>query len=112
MGRKLKVENDEEILDEEELDDEDLSEDDVEEYVSARSGIGLFAAGLLLGLVVGAGSVWLSAPAAGQVTRRRVKRRLRDLRDDARDHIDDWRDEARRGLSRQRRRIRRRRRRE
>ena len=94
MVRKLRVEDDEEILDEE-LDDEDLAEEDVEEFVSPRSGTGLFAFGLLLGLVVGAGAVWLTAPAAGQVTRRRVKRRLRDIRDDARDHLDDWRDDAR-----------------
>jgi hypothetical protein len=109
MARKPSVEDNDEILDEE-LDDEDVSEEEVEEFVSPRSGIGLFAAGLLLGVLVGAGAVWLTAPAAGQVTRGRVKRRLRNLRDDARDHLEDWQDEARRGLSRQRRRARRRRR--
>jgi hypothetical protein len=109
MGRKLKVEDGEEIPDDE-LEAEELSDEELEEVldVESVSGAGLFAAGLLLGLIVGAGAVWLTAPARGDVTRRRMKRKLRDLRDDARDHIEDWRDDARRGIDRQRRRVRRR----
>ena len=70
------------------------------------------AAGLLLGAVIGAGAVYLAVPALAPAPApgSRVKRRFRDLRDDARGHIDDWRDEARRSLARQRRRLRRRRR--
>lgn len=109
MARKDLEENDEELL-EEARDDEDISEDEIEDLVTGdrASKLGFFAAGLIMGAVVGACAVWLTAPARGEITRRRMKRRLRDIRDDARDHIDDWRDDARRGLVRQRRRTRRR----
>jgi len=113
MARKLNVEDDDEILEEELDDDEledDVDEDEVEEFVARSVGIGYFTAGLLIGTLVGAGAVWLSAPARGEVTRRRVKRKLRAFRDDAREHLEDWRDDARRGLSRQRRRLQKRRR--
>ena len=109
MARKFKVGEDDELLDDE-IEDEDVPEDEIEELIaeSRGVGIGLFAAGLLLGAAIGAGAVYLAAPAP--VRGSRVKRRFRDFRDDARGHIDDWRDEARRSLARQRRRIRRRRR--
>ena len=111
MARKLKVEEDDELLDDE-IEDEDISGDEIEELIAENrgTGIGLFTAGLLLGAVIGAGAVYLTAPSRGELTRGRVKRRFRDFQDDARDRIDDWRDEARRGLAKQRRRIRRRRR--
>ena len=113
MARKLKVEEDDELLDDE-IEEEDISEDEIEELIAENggAGIGLFTAGLLLGAVIGAGAVYLTAPARGEITRRRVKRRFRDFRDDAREHIGDWRDDARRSLTRQRRRHRRRRKRE
>ncbi len=111
MARKSKVGEDDELLDDE-IEDEDVPEDEIEELIveTRGAGIGLFAAGLLLGAAIGAGAVYLSATAPAPVRGSRVKRRFRDFRDDARGHIDDWRDEARRSLARQRRRIRRRRR--
>ncbi len=111
MARKFKVGEDDELLDDE-AEDEDVPEDEIEELIVENRGvgIGLFAAGLLLGAVIGAGAVYLAVPALAPVRGSRVKRRFRDFRDDARGHIDDWRDEARRSLARQRRRIRRRRR--
>ena len=111
MARKFKVGEDDELLDDE-IEDEDVPEDEIEELIAENRGvgIGLFTAGLLLGAVIGAGAVYLTAPARGEISRRRVKRRFRDFRDEARGHIDDWRDEARRSLAKQRRRIRRRRR--
>ncbi len=113
MARKVSVGEDDELLDDE-IEDEDVAEDEIEELIaeSRGVGIGLFAAGLLLGAVIGAGAVYLAvpAPAPAPVRGSRVKRRVRDLRDDARGHIDDWRDEARRSLARRRRRLRRRRR--
>ncbi len=107
MARKFKVGEDDELLDDE-IEDEDVHEDEIEELIAENrgAGVGLFTAGLLLGAVIGAGAVYLTAPVRGS----RVKRRFRDFRDEARGHIDDWRDEARRSLARQRRRIRRRRR--
>lgn len=109
MARKPRTDEDEEPL-EEELDEEGLPEDELEEVVFRRRvpGIGLFACGIVLGALIGAGITILTAPARGKVTRRRVRRRLRDLQADARSHLDDWRDDAERGLHRHRRRIRRR----
>ena len=111
MGRKFKIGEDDELLDDE-VEDNDVPEDEIEELIAENRGVsvGLFTAGLLLGAVIGAGVVYLTAPASGQISRRGAKRRFRDLWDEARGHIDDWRDEARRSLARQRRRIRRRRR--
>ena len=111
MARKFTVGEDDDRLDDE-IEEEDVPESEIEELITENRsfGIGLFAAGLLLGAVIGAGALYLTAPARGQHTRRRVRSRFRDFRDDARGHVEDWRDEARQSLARQRRRIRRRRR--
>ncbi len=109
MARKAPREEEVEIL-EDELDEDDVEDDDLEEVVVRRRapGIGLFAAGIVLGALLGAGIAVLTAPARGEVTRRRVRRRFHSLQDDARDRLDELRDDAQRGLSRQRSRIRRR----
>ncbi len=101
--------DDEDVVEEIELDEDDLEGDDLEEVVRHRApGIGLFAVGLLVGTFLGAGIAFLIAPARGEITRRRVRRRFRDLQDDARSHLGDLREDAQRGLDRQGRRIRRR----
>ncbi len=66
MARKLKVEEDDELLDDE-IEDEDIPEDEIEELIAEDrgAGLGLFAAGLLLGAVIGAGAVYLTAPDRG-----------------------------------------------
>ena len=111
LGKKTRDE--EELLDE--LDDDDLlTEDDdpveeEEERVVHRGSSGLsFLSGILVGALIGAGVTLLTAPARGEVTRRRVTRRLRDIQDDTRDHVDDLRSAAQRRLLRQRSRRRRR----
>lgn len=48
---------------------------------------GYFAAGLALGALVGAVAALLLAPERGEVTRRRLTRQFRDLRDDAADEL-------------------------
>ena len=48
-----------------------------------------FAAGLILGALVGAGLALLMAPQSGAETRRTLTRRARRLADDARDRYDD-----------------------
>ena len=103
MARKAPKEEEIEIL-EDELYEDDVEDDDLEEVVVRRRapGIGLFAAGIVVGALLGAGIAVLTAPARGEVTRRRVRRRLHDLQDDARDRLDELRDDAQRGLSRNR----------
>ena len=54
-----------------------------------------FAAGLLLGALIGAGVALLFAPQSGEDTRRMIRRRARRLTADARDRYDDLKDKVR-----------------
>lgn len=102
----------EEELEDEEFDDVELLEDDDEdvEEITEEGSSGLlgFAAGLLVGLIVGAGVAILAAPERGDVVRRRIRRRVQDLGDDARHRIDDLTDQAGHEFTRHRRRLQRR----
>ncbi len=102
---------DEELEFEDELEDDDDDEDAVleEDSVNGRGAAAGFAMGLILGAILGAGAALLLAPQRGDLTRRRIRRQFRDLRDEAAGHVGEWRDEARRELRRQRKRLRRRR---
>jgi len=62
------------------------------EHESGKS----FAAGLLLGALVGAGVTLLFAPQSGEDTRRLIRRRAKRLASDARDRYDDLVDKAQR----------------
>jgi gas vesicle protein len=92
---------------------DDGDETDVEERIEgddlagSRGGLG-FLVGFVVGALVGAGTALLLAPARGDVTRRRIGRRLRYLRDRASDRVSDVRDDAEREFRRARRRIKRR----
>jgi gas vesicle protein len=55
-----------------------------------------FAAGLILGALVGAGLALLLAPQSGADTRRDLARRARRLADDARDRYEEARHQIRR----------------
>ena len=70
--------------------------------------LGGFATGIIVGALVGAGVMLLSAPDRGEVTRRRIGRRFRDIQEDARGHIEDMGEEAGHQIQRQRRRLKRR----
>jgi ElaB/YqjD/DUF883 family membrane-anchored ribosome-binding protein len=85
--------------------DEVLDEDE-EQSLAGGTGVG-FLVGLVVGALVGAGTALLLAPARGEVTRRRLQRRMRRLRDDASERVGDLRDDAERELRRARRRVRR-----
>ena len=89
--------------------DEEIDEDDLE-YVEdvGGSGIGMFALGLLVGALVGASVILLTAPDRGEITRRRIGRRIRDISDDARHQLTDWGEEAGQEFDKQRRRLRKR----
>jgi hypothetical protein len=94
-----------------ELDDErELEHEDDEAAVANgggdHPGVSFFA-GFVVGALLGVGAALLFAPARGEVTRKRLRRRLRSFREDAAGRIGDARDAAERELRRQRRRLRR-----
>lgn len=68
-----------------------------------NSGVRTFAAGLLIGALVGAGVALLVAPLSGRDTRRMISRRARRLAADARDRYDDARHELHQARERRRR---------
>lgn len=67
--------------------------------------IGIFAAGALLGVAVGAGAALLLAPQSGAETRFRLARRGRRLRERTADAWDDLRDELRYAAGRSKRKL-------
>jgi hypothetical protein len=91
-------------------DDEEQYEEELEELddVSSARGIVGFFGGLLIGAIIGAGVALLMAPERGYVTRRRIRTRFEDARDDAKDQIDDWRGHAEREFKRGRKKVQRR----
>ena len=90
------------VEDNEEQYDEELEE--LEDVGSARGIVG-FIGGLLIGAVIGAGVALLMAPERGYVTRRRIRTRFEDARDDAREQIEDWRGTAEREFKRGRKKV-------
>ena len=58
--------------------------------------VGIFAAGLVIGGLLGAGLALLLAPQAGEDTRRLVSRRAKRLIEDAKDRYDDAKRRVRR----------------
>lgn len=96
-----------EIIEDEQEPEEELDEVEVYETDSASGIIG-FLGGLVLGTLIGAGVALLVAPERGDVTRRRIRTRLRDAGDEAKEHMEDWRDDAERELRRHRRKLQRR----
>ena len=70
---------------------------------SGNSGVRTFAAGLLIGALVGAGIALLVAPSSGEETRRLISRRARRLAADARDRYDEARHQLRRAREHRRR---------
>ena len=68
-----------------------------------NGGIRTFAAGILIGALVGAGIALLVAPSSGEETRRMLSRRARRLAADARDRYEDARHELKQARERRRR---------
>lgn len=91
-----------------ERDEQDEEEGEAMAEHEGGSGLAGFFGGLLLGALIGAGIALLVAPERGDVTRRRIRTKLRDVTDGAREHLEDWRDGAERELRRRRRSLRRR----
>ena len=61
----------------------------------SEGGTRTFAAGLLIGALVGAGVALLFAPQSGDDTRRLIQRKAKRLTADARDRFDDVKDRVR-----------------
>ena len=92
----------------------DGDEDDIEDgeevlettETSGRSGTLSFMAGMVLGALVGAGVALLMAPERGVVTRKRLKKLMGRMGNDAKEKMEDWRDDVKAELKRRRRQIR------
>jgi len=92
----------------EDMRDEEAPEDEVLEQRVRPGGSGVgFLVGLIVGALVGAGTALLLAPERGEVTRGRIRRRMRRVRDETADRVGELRDDAERELRRARRRVRR-----
>jgi len=72
---------------------------DDQDEVAGR-GIGGFAAGVVFGALLGAGIALMLAPDRGDKTRRRLRRRLERLREEATDGLERRRRRAEAGLGR------------
>jgi len=79
-------------------------DEEPDEGVGGGGALG-FLAGFALGALLGAGTALLFAPERGAVTRRRLRRRLRDLGADTADRVGELRHRAEREMRRGRRRI-------
>jgi gas vesicle protein len=77
--------------------------DDKPVIIVERSSGGL--GGFLFGLLVGAGAALLFAPQSGEETRRVIKDRSRQLRDDAQSKAEEWREQVEEGYGRARERV-------
>jgi hypothetical protein len=88
--------------------DEESGDDDLLDEGGRPGGSGLgFLVGFVLGALAGAGAALLLAPQSGDVTRRRIRRGVRRLREGAADRVGEMREGAERELRRARRRVRR-----
>jgi gas vesicle protein len=97
-------EKDLDLVEDEEQEDE---LDELEEVEGATGLVG-FLTGFTLGALAGAGLALLLAPERGDITRRRIRKKFRDVSDDARDQFEDWKDDAGRELKRRQRQLRKR----
>ena len=90
--------------------EDEAQDDELEEIVEAEGAISIvgFLSGLVLGALAGAGIALLLAPERGDVTRRRIRKKFRDVSTDAREQFDDWKDDAGRELKRRQRQVRKR----
>jgi gas vesicle protein len=77
--------------------------EDAMEKEGGSGSVRSFAAGLLIGALVGAGIALLLAPQSGEETRRALARRARRLAEDARERYDDVKHQLRRAREQRRR---------
>jgi gas vesicle protein len=82
-----------------------LDEGNEQEQAPEGSGLGGFAVGVIFGAFLGAGIALLFAPERGDKTRRRLRQRLRSLREEAGDQLERAGKRTGRDLLRRRRRL-------
>jgi hypothetical protein len=85
-------------------DDESRVTEMVDESDASR-GAGAFAAGIVFGAFLGAGIALMFAPERGDKTRRRLRRRLQQLREGTAEGLERAGSRTRRDLARRRRRL-------
>ena len=78
---------------------DEIDDTPIEDRRSGRSG---FAAGLLIGLVIGAAGALMLAPRPGRETRRRLSRRLQSARHQIGQRLEDLEDTVRHEIRRRR----------
>jgi gas vesicle protein len=83
----------------------DEEDEMTEEEGLGLAGVGVFLAGLLTGLAIGAGAALLYAPQAGVETRRQLVRRGRRVKARAEDAWEDLRDELHHAARRSKRKV-------
>jgi gas vesicle protein len=80
-------------------DAEDEQDEETEEAeTSGGMGAGGFAAGLAVGALLGAAVALMFAPASGQITRRRIRRKLEDAKEYAAGELEDLSERARKEI--------------
>jgi gas vesicle protein len=82
-----------------------LDEGNEQERAPEGAGLGGFAVGVIFGAFLGAGIALLFAPDRGDKTRRRLRRRLRSLREEAGEQLERAGKRTARDLLRRRRRL-------
>ena len=91
--------------DESGFDESGFDEGNQREHEPEGRGLGGFAIGVIFGAFLGAGIALLFAPERGDKTRRRLRHRLRSLREDAGDQLERAGKRTGRDLLRRRRRL-------
>ncbi len=94
-----------ELEEEDEVDEDEEIEGDGTVPSVSHGALGFFG-GLVLGVLLGAGTALLLAPERGTMVRRRIGRRVRRLRHDAEEKVGELRDNAEHEFKRARRRLR------
>ena len=87
------------------MSDDETEADTMSHHKSDMGGAGGFAAGVIFGAMLGAGVALLFAPERGDRTRRRLQKRLHQLREDAGEGMDRVGTRTRKDLARRRRQI-------
>ncbi|HET6580220.1 MAG TPA: YtxH domain-containing protein [Gemmatimonadales bacterium] len=85
--------------------DDDSGVTEMVDQADGSRGIGAFAAGVIFGAFLGAGIALMFAPERGDKTRRRLRRRLQQLREDTAEGLERAGTRTRRDLARRKRRL-------